>query len=201
MGGLDKAGKAAVVTQLWLGSQIVSSHCWGFFFFFFNIKHFSNPCPKTQYYICSFEFVLGKKSPKKAHEFITFKYRFLQFKTAECLWKALTALVANAWGKVVFAGPQLFFCLQVRKQRWKHSSQIGSFSNANNPGRNSTSSCRLWSTLLQSLSACSGRMLGARLVEEGVCFLGKDWGSLRSFPTARKPRTAEKCRVSTWVVV
>ena len=147
MGGLDKAGKAAVVTQLWLGSQILSSHFWGFFFsFFFNIKHFSNPCPKTQYYICSFEFVLGKKSPKKAHEFITFKYRFLQFKTAECLWKALTALVANAWGKVVFAGPQLFFCLQVRKQRWKHSSQIGSFSNANNPGRNSTSSCCLWST-------------------------------------------------------
>ena len=33
-----------------------------------------------QYYVCSFEFVLGKKSPKKAQEFITFKYRFYNLK-------------------------------------------------------------------------------------------------------------------------
>lgn len=51
---------------------------------FFDIKHFSNPCPKMQYYTCTFEFVLAKKSHRKVHEFITtFKYIiYNQFKAA-----------------------------------------------------------------------------------------------------------------------
>ena len=45
----------------------------------FNIKHFSNPCPKIQ--TCTFEYILAKKSHGNFHEFITvFRFTFYNLK-------------------------------------------------------------------------------------------------------------------------